>query len=257
MKNEVGQRITLGISQTERSNIEVTYWSFLNSIATTGAVEAANLVIGSPPGGGYPPPLASVVASPFYKADSIQAAYSTTIWNAEVNYLATSVFDRFIFLGGFRTIQLRDHLTLNANNSQEGIGLFDLPLRNEMYGGQIGLMFRQNIDLFTFEITTKSGCYNDHANMRSYVAGEVIPVIRDMAVSSNAAAFVQEFSMNSTYHFTSAFALRLGYQVMWLDNMALAANNVDLTNNSSSASVIHRGQNLFLYGTNLGLEARF
>ena len=50
MKNEVGQRVTLGISQTERSNIEVTYWSFMNSLATTGAVQPGNLFIGGPPG---------------------------------------------------------------------------------------------------------------------------------------------------------------------------------------------------------------
>jgi hypothetical protein len=260
-KNELGQRITLGISQSERSNIEVTYWCWRNSIATTGAVETANLDIGGPPGFGFPPPLVSLAGSPFNSADSMQTSVSTRIYNAEVNYLATSVFDRFIFLGGFRTIQIYDHLTLNSYTSNGGlltdVGLFDLPIRNEMYGGQLGFILRQNFDLLTFELTSKSGVYNDHATMRSYIAGTVPGVIRDMATSSNAASFVQEFSMNMTYHFTSALGLRLGYQTMWLDNMALAANNVDLTNSANSATIIHRGQNLFLYGMNLGLDARF
>jgi hypothetical protein len=261
LKNEVGQRFTLGISQTERANIEVTYWSWLNSIGTTGVVGNHNLEIGAPPGFiGNTPPLAGFTNSPFVNASQFTTANSTTIWSAEANYLATSVFDKFIFLGGFRAIQLHDHFSLSAFNqptASQGVGLFDLPIRNEMYGGQLGFIFRQNFDLLTFEITSKSGCYNDHANMRSYVAGTISGVTRDMSVSSNAAAFVQEFSMNATYSFTSAFAIRLGYQIMWFDNMALATNNIDLTNTATSASTILRGQNLFLYGMNLGLEARF
>ena len=65
LKNELGQRFTLGISQTERSNIEVTYWSWLNSSGTTGAVQDHNLEIGSPPGFvGNTPPLAGVECQP-------------------------------------------------------------------------------------------------------------------------------------------------------------------------------------------------
>ena len=143
----------------------------------------------------------------------MQVSNSTTICNAEANYLATTVFDKFIFLGGFRTIQLLrpSHVDCEQySRSSQGVGLFDLPIRNEMYGGQLGFVFRQNFDLLTFELTSKSGCYNDHVTMRSYVAGDGDRSRPRHVRLKQCGAFVQEFSMNATYYFTSAFALRLG-----------------------------------------------
>ena len=162
----------------------------------------------------------------------MQAAYSTTIWSAEANYLGTSVFDKFILLAGFRAIQLHDHLSLLSQTTSVGR---PRPVRSADPQRNVRRPDRDDVPAEPRSVYVRNHCQvgllqrpRQHAELRGRHGNGRHP--RHVGSSSNAAAFVQEFSANATYHFTSAFAIRLGYQLMWFDNMALAANNVDLSN---------------------------
>lgn len=254
-KNEVGQRVTLGLATSERSAFEVTWWSLYNWVATsgvTGAPGSASLQLPGTLGIG-----SFGGANAFVGADSIIVDYSTRLYNVEANYLATTVFEKFSILAGARTLQLYDRMFLQSSSLLFGNGIYDLPISNQLYGGQLGFLFKQNFDLFTFEVGSKSGIYANHVHMNNYVADAVNGVFpgRNISVSENNSAFVQEFSLNGVYNITSAWAFRLGYQVLWIDSVALAPNNADFS--LGGGTTIHHGGSLFIYGGNFGVEARF
>ena len=102
--NEVGQRMTIGVATSQRSAFEVTYLALQNWVAQPSATGPANLFLAGD--------LAST-ATAFSQASFVQAVDATMLTSLEFNYLATTIFERFTFLGGFRYFDVKDSLDLN------------------------------------------------------------------------------------------------------------------------------------------------
>jgi hypothetical protein len=262
-KNEVGQRATVGLAIDERNAIEVTYWSLQNPVATNGiTVPVQPLQVGTLSLPGDIPGAVNGGGNAFNQASAINITYGTQLYNVEANYLVKTVYDKFSLLAGFRTIQLQDRMTFTTKTLNFGNGFFDQQMRDGLYGGQLGFLFRKDIDLFAFELIGKSGLYCEHVRSTSLGYSPGLPLtgvnsVRDADVNNNNTSFVQDFQLNGTYNFTSSMLIRLGYQVMWLDHVALAPNNLDFTHVVGSGTTISHGADLFYYGMNLGFEARF
>ena len=75
-------------------------------------------------------------------------------------------------------------------------------------------------------------------------------------------SFVAEFGVYGTYDITCNLSVRGGYQLMYLDGVALAADQVPNTGDLDAAPGTvavnaHGGNSLFYHGLNAGLEYRF
>ena len=64
-------------------------------------------------------------------------------------------------------------------------------------------------------------------------------------------------NLSAIYRLTDHWGLRAGYNLIWLDGLALAPNQWDFTNTADSGTSLVGGGCLFLNGANLGLERRW
>jgi len=75
--------------------------------------------------------------------------------------------------------------------------------------------------------------------------------------NGGSAAFVGELNLTGIYQLNQTWGLRAGYNLMWIEGVALAPAQTDFTLTSTSGTGLNRGGGLFLHGINLGLEARW
>jgi hypothetical protein len=64
-------------------------------------------------------------------------------------------------------------------------------------------------------------------------------------------------NLTAIYRLTDHWGLRAGYNLIWLDGVALAPNQWDFTNTANSGTSLVGGGSLFLHGVNLGVERRW
>lgn len=258
--NEVGQRMTIGMAFSERSAFEVTYLALQNWVSTD-TVFGSNLFLAGDLA------TAGTQANAFSFANQVSATAATMLQSLEFNYIATTVFEKFSLMGGFRYFDLKDALDLVSVSNTNGFGTFPIHTLNQLYGGQLGVLFRQNVDLLTFELTTKAGVYDNHATQTQVLTttnlAGTTQVPRAGSGAQNTSAFVGDIGISGVYHFSNWLAVRAGYNVMFIDNVALAPGQINFSQATSNNNIngagngINHDSDLFIYGANLGLDARF
>ncbi|HEY5312467.1 MAG TPA: BBP7 family outer membrane beta-barrel protein [Pirellulales bacterium] len=258
--NEVGQRMTVGLAFSERSAFEVTYLGLQNNVASSTVTgTAADLFLAGD--------LAST-ATAFSNANTVSAVDATMLQSLEFNYVATTIFERVSLIGGFRYFDVKDSLALDSNSATinggpgNGSGSLTMNTLNQLYGGQGGFLVRQNLDLFTIELSSKAGVYENYATQAQFLDNNGT-VLRNGFGSRHTSAFVGDIGLSGVYHFSNFVALRAGYNVIFIDNLALSPDQINLSGSSPNGAITSAGNginhdgNLFLYGVNLGLDARF
>jgi hypothetical protein len=70
-------------------------------------------------------------------------------------------------------------------------------------------------------------------------------------------AFVGDLNFTVIYQFCELWGFRVGYNLIWLDGVALAANQLDFSNTPDSGTKLDSDSYVFLHGVNLGLETRW
>ena len=69
--------------------------------------------------------------------------------------------------------------------------------------------------------------------------------------------FLGDLNYTLTRRLNDTWWLRLGYNMIWLSGVALAPDQWDFTNTTTSGTTLVGGGGVFLHGANLGLEARW
>ena len=66
-----------------------------------------------------------------------------------------------------------------------------------------------------------------------------------------------EIGLNAGYQVTDWFSLHAGYRFIWIQNVAFAPDQLDLSNSAPGTKVINAHNHLFLHGVNVGAEIRW
>lgn len=247
-KQELGQRLTAGYAW-ERTALEFTFWQVQNWISTDNATGNNNLRI---------PGDLALATLDFFDADFMRTQNKTMIRNMEANLLQTTIFEKFSFLGGFRYFNLRDQFDIQSTDLNSGTSDYVVTCQNRLYGGQIGVLFKQNFDLFTFEFVGKTGAFDNSASEHNYLGDFNNQfTLRDVFSGGHNLAFVGEIGLTGAYRLSNFLVVRGGYQLIWVDRVALGEYNLDFTDTATSGTTLQHSGNLFFHGANLGLEARF
>lgn len=147
---------------------------------------------------------------------SINSYYSTKLDSTELN-LHAPVGSRLTLLSGFRWVELHDYLRSDIATPNSFVSWNN---DNHMYGGQIGATYTATRPTNPLKVvlTGKAGLYANDANneFRSNIVGSA-------SDQDTAASFVGEVNLTTSYRLTQHIALKGGYQVLWLDNVALAS----------------------------------
>jgi hypothetical protein len=177
--------------------------------------------------------------------------YLSMLDSTEIN-LRRAVSDRLTLLGGFRWIELKDEMFYKLNGN---VATGDYEFNNRLYGGQLGLSFTpmRPAGRWIANIETKAGVYGNVADggIFEYQGNNFIGSFVD---SDTTTSFVGEIGFILGYRLTQNVVLRSGYQLLWLDNVALAgdAASRSLLNPSLLRDIDYN--DLFYQGATTGID---
>jgi hypothetical protein len=258
----LGQRFVAGYEFNASNAVEFIFFENQNWKATQLASGANSLFLS----GATPTTVADLSANSndYQGASAMSLINHTSLRNFELNYMKTTTFDKFALLAGYRYVDLHDKLDLSSTFvdffGNRSTSNYQIDARSRLYGGQLGVVFRQRWDLFTFELVGKGGLYDNFA-AQSQVVGDQnnTTTLRNVfRQRKQDLAFVGDVGMNGVFQLSGNLLLRFGYNVLWIDHVALAPNQLDFTDTPASGTgVILKHGNLFMHGVNAGLEARW
>jgi hypothetical protein len=194
--------------------------------------------------------------------------YASRLYNAEVN-VRWEVCDRLTLLTGFRWANLSEELQgtlpeLPGTLPDRRDPFWDASVRNNLYGFQIGadgkLLERGR---FSMEGLVKVGVFLNNA-----VETTGVSIDRSMyweSASTNQVACLGELGLQCKYRLAQKLLLKLGYEAIWLQGVALAPGQIsdtycycaDRQNTSVQALGVNCGSGVLYHGATAGLEYSF
>jgi len=161
---------------------------------------------------------------------------------------------------GFRYVDLDETLGLDAIGSPSNH--YSFAAKNNLYGFQLGLdgPLWDNCCGLRVEGFAKAGIYLNDADVSSQRALQHGPIDASGNNNESAAAFVGELGLTASYDVSCWLTLRAGYQLLLLDGVALAADQVSTTGaleSGTNVPVSVSKNSLLYHGLHAGLEARW
>jgi hypothetical protein len=167
----------------------------------------------------------------------------------------------FEWFAGFRYLSLNERLDISAERTVSGgleQGTYDIRTTNNLFGAQLGARWRRSQGRLGWEATVRAGVFGNSAQENQSVIDFPNFPLRNASRSGGEAAFVGEVNLSAFYRLTDIWDLRAGYDVMWIEGLALAPDQLDFNfATSPSGDQLHNGGGMFLNGVNVGLEARW
>jgi hypothetical protein len=201
----------------------------------------------------FPDPLGAALDD-FNNADVFTIESTSTIHNAEVNYYHD--FPRVSGMIGFRYVNWAEDLTIRALDNDGDRSAYDLETHNNLYGGQLGVRIVRQGPRCYWELTGKAGIFGNEAQQRQSLFDDDNTVsVRNGFSRDWGAAFVGDANLSFHCPLTEVLSLRAGYNLLVVTNLALAADQVDFTNNLNSGTIVSPDGTVFVHGLNVGLEA--
>jgi hypothetical protein len=166
------------------------------------------------------------------------------------------------FLGGVRYISIGEGFDWRsgASDPTEANGLYQVTTNNQMVGLQFGheLMFQR--PKFRFGMRNKVGGYINYADQNTFV--NIVDTREDVETtgsqtrvesgSSHDMAFIYDLSIMAAYHIRPNIAIRTGYEFMFINQLALAPEQLTFVPPPDSRIVT--GGALLYNGFSIGLE---
>ena len=262
-----GLRVTAGFWLDDCRALEISYMGLFETGSSLSAAAGEGSLWK------VPDPLGSAEDANVFKfTDRVRISYPSALNSFEINLPCCCCStccecDRvycssFEWFAGFRYINLTEDFNLYAERDEFGgteSGTYGIHARNNLYGAQLGARIRRGWDRFRWELTGKAGLYGNDAYQRQYIT-DFPPgfFLRPMVSAEHGqVGFVGEINFALVYKLNDVWGLRAGYNVMWLEGVALAPNQLDFTFTDTSGSGLNSCGGLFLHGGSLGLEGRW
>ncbi|MCC7083780.1 MAG: BBP7 family outer membrane beta-barrel protein [Pirellulales bacterium] len=156
---------------------------------------------------------------------NIEAVYTSRLYSTEVN-LRQGMNDRFGWLIGFRWLQVHENLNFDADFGGNQASITD-NVDNNLYGGQLGFNWQvyNRGGPFRVDSVFKAGIFGNAANNTFGVTQQLGPAF-GANQSRGQVAFVGEIGLTGVYQWTDHIALRGGYQVLWVEGIAVASDQL-------------------------------
>lgn len=191
--------------------------------------------------------------------DEVAFAERSRLYSGEFN-LRRPVGDSLVALLGFRWVELYDHYRAQGTAAVMLAPFSDtINTRNHMYGFQAGAeaLLWQRQDRFRYAITlqavAKAGIFYDAADQHAEFL-DPAGIELSAGAARNGTAFLGELGLVGSYQLGNHVALRGGYQVLWIEGVALAPRQIPVTDLGLGTAAVDQSGGLFYHGANAGLE---
>lgn len=186
------------------------------------------------------------------------STYRSELFSTEIN-LRRRLNDRWSILAGFRYAELNEDVT-SVFSATTVPGLTDTYLiaaDNRLYGFQLGadgLLWDRGGRL-RVNSWVKTGIYYNDANHDSAIYSTAAPGGPTAAASDedDMTAFLGEIAVIGTYDLGRNWAFYGGYQLLWVDGVAIAGDQVAVTDFLANSGIDTNG-GAFYHGVTLGLQ---
>jgi hypothetical protein len=200
----------------------------------------------------------------FFAADEVDVEYESDLHSTEANLVHCCCCrdccgGRSVeWLVGFRYLNLGEELDITAFDSEESTTEYSVETENRLYGAQIGTRLRRSRCRWSWEATGKAGIFgNDMKQSQDPIIDFPDFEFRSRQSSSESdVAFVGDLNLTAIYQLTRVWGLRTGYNLIWIEGLALAPDQLDFSNTGDDAE-LQDGGGVFLHGVNIGLEGRW
>ncbi len=178
---------------------------------------------------------------------SVFAKYKSELYNVEFN-LGWYPKERIRIFIGPRYIRLDEDLKI-SHETFGTVVLDKLTTKNDLLGGQVGIegiFFGKPDGGFSIDSWAKVGYFNNDISTKAKVP---LPRIGNLSAksSNDKGALAVEFGIGVSYAFCRNIALSTRYQLLWLNNVALAPDQWPATNytsgriNTETSGVLYQG----------------
>jgi hypothetical protein len=180
------------------------------------------------------------------------ARYQSQLQSFELNFRRQIPCDVTLMIG-LRYVSFDEDLDLLFDGGDR----FWWGIENDLFGVQLGAQraLYDNCCGFTIEGFIKAGIYGNDAKVATQVM-----LVEQAAISQrngmDHVAFVGELGLFASYDICRCWNVRAGYQVMWLDGVLVAANQVPATDNNALTINFDYTDVLF-HGAMLQVERRW
>ncbi|RLS75496.1 MAG: hypothetical protein DWI03_11575 [Planctomycetota bacterium] len=231
---------------------------------------ASQFVSGAPPNFiQMPEPIGSLVSP---DGETALLKYTSQINSAELNVFRTRTDWRnptgswltTDWLVGFRYVGVEEQASITIDCCfDEGVPVvipYGVRTRNNLFGAQVGNRSRWTWERWAFEGWAKAGLFGNAQEQSQDVLLDVNsppPLRPALSSTGGQVSFVGDINTSVIYRLTDVWGLRAGYNLIWIDGLALAPNQFDFSDTSLSGSNLVSGGGIFMSGANLGLEARW
>lgn len=190
----------------------------------------------------------------FNLANAMTFSLRSQLHNAEVNYFHD--VQNISFLAGFRFLNWQEQLQIHSGDSDLSESDYLVRLSNNLLGGQIGARVARYYNGIDLEFTGKAGLFGNRATQSQGVSNlGGTTIVRNVSATNGEPAFVGDLNFSATCPLARGWRLRGGYNLMCVSGIALAANQLDFTNQPISGRRVRQDSSAFLHGFNVGLEA--
>ncbi len=184
--------------------------------------------------------------------------YDTKLFNAELN-LRWNLSSRLTLLAGCRWVQLSENLQGSLDPLLGFKPFWNTSTMNNLYGLQIGADGKiWERGRFSISGLIKAGAYLNHAQESTGVS--IFKVLRPSSTTANRAAFVGEIGLQCKYQVTKGLGLKVGYEALWLEGVALAPKQIQetyLTPPDTVNALGVRSSGVFFHGATASLAYSF
>ncbi len=192
----------------------------------------------------------------FFAADRMRVDYHSTLNNAEFNAVRLIAND-FWLLGGFRYVGLGEEFNLRSTDLDTGMSNYNIRTSNNLFGGQVGARWSRTRGMWDWSATAKAGIFGNDAQQRQIVSDFPPPfLLRDAGPERGVnVAFVADMNFSGVIHLDETWSLRAGYNLFWIEGVALATSQLDFADPPSTSSDVSTSGGFFAHGLNFGVEA--
>lgn len=248
-KMRYGLEIIANLQTRAGSNLEARYFGLNNwevsrtaSTVATGnpTLFSAYSLFGTNPGG---------VTPGFDDTDRSfihTVSYNSELHNGEVNYRRRWVSPfravQGSYLAGIRYFDLDERFGFAATGSNDNTFTFsqlrffnhDTRTRNQLTGFQIGGdMWVNVVPGIHVGVEGKGGIFGNHAEVESQIFANSIPGAREF-LQDGQTAYLAEFTASAVYRLSYSWSLRGSYNLLYVDNVALAPENFNVRDLSNA-----------------------
>ncbi len=202
-----------------------------------------------------PNPLAADTID-FFGADRMRLDYTSDIDTAEFNVLYP--WGSFQLVAGYRYLEVSEQAVIQSSDVIDG-GTSDFSARslNQLHGAQIGILGEwEAFGHVCFDFTAKFGVFNNHASQNQVLRDlDNTDLRRNTGGSDDDVAYVSELGAQLVVPLGPIFSIQGGYNVFFINRVALAPDQFDFTLDADSGQSVTGGSNIVFHGANVGFTA--